>query len=33
MDDFIKSETFSAQWPFTYGGNKLHLNLKNITDY
>ena len=33
MDYFFKSETFSAQWFFTYGGNKLHLNLKNINDY
>ena len=25
IDYFIKSETFSVQWPFIYAGNKLYL--------
>ena len=24
MDYFIKSQTFSAQWPFTYAGKNLY---------
>ena len=28
MDYFTKSQTFSAQWPFTYAGNKLSLHKK-----
>ena len=28
MDYFTKSETFIAQWPFTYAGNKLYLQKK-----
>ena len=28
MDYYTKSETFSAQWPFTYAGNKLYLHKK-----
>ena len=28
MDYFTKSKTFSAQWPFTYAGNKLDLHKK-----
>ena len=28
MDYFTKSETISAQWPFTYAGNKLYLHRK-----
>ena len=26
MDYFIKSQTFSAQWPFTYAGNDLYFH-------
>ena len=28
MDYFTKSQTFSAQWPFTYACNKLGLQKK-----
>ena len=28
MDYFFKSQTFSAQWVFTYAGNKLCLHKK-----
>ena len=28
MDYFFKSQTFSAQWVFTYAGNKLYLHKK-----
>ena len=28
MDYFTKSEIFSAQWHFTYAGNKLYLHKK-----
>ena len=28
MDYFTKSQTFSAQQPFTYAGNKLYLRKK-----
>ena len=28
MGCFTKSEIFSAQWPFTYAGNKLYLYKK-----
>ena len=28
MDYFTKSETFSAQWLFTYAGNKLYMHKK-----
>ena len=28
MDYFFKTQTFSAQWAFTYAGNKLYLHKK-----